>query len=1314
MILRRTAAALVTAALVVVGGSAAVIAPATAATTVLLAAPVNLATRVVNDDTQYTWDGVDGATGYTIEVATDDQFATSNIVATRTTTARTWIPERMLGSTDGRTLYWRVAAHSSGTTAASRGDFSEPALVDVEAARTPTLLSPSPGAVVDYPAPVSFRWSPVEGAVSYTLTYSSSPDWAAGVTTTVAGVTGTAHTPTAPLARTSAAAPVQWYWKVQAVFANPSSATSTTYPVTGPAQAEAGTFSVRWTAAASAPSLLAPVGTDMVQSDLKFTWTTVPGAATYKIEIGQSVDNATGAVTTLIDTGQTTSTSYVPLKQLVDGNYFWQVTAYDPAGKPGQRSTAAEFRKAWGAQSASTTSASGFAKTYPFPTFGSTDIAQATAVPLDRIMLTWDPVARATLYEVVATPINERAGDPDAPADTRKALTCRTASTSATVVARVDEGANTGSMLEGDQVCLWNGSRNQRMDAGGLYEWKVRAIDYSGSATTAIQATTPAGSQESQWSDVDDGDLSRKRYFRVLPTSEPTTTTTVVNEASWTTQSTSAVGKPAPVMEWAPVLGANAYEVAVYSDQDCTAHVSTQYTMQTRLLVNGVFDDETSGAYCWRVRGISMNEAFTQITLVVGSVFSEKHFWQKSSTPVDFVGVDRVTTAPDGSIVFAWRPQALSAPADGGSRGYAVTILDSSLNSKGTVKVEYPWYVAKTPDAQQKPLAPGTYYFKVAALDALGNAGNYTENVGFEVAGPRPTHLDQTVDGTTATLTWTGTTAAAKYGVKVRPVGAAWPTTTTQVTQAAATVRDLDDGAYEWLVFSYDDSGYTSLEATTGAFSVAAPVPALTTPTGTVLTSDDRVLDWEPVPGASRYLVQYSAAAGSLDSAAAAETMATSYAIPTTLAYGTTYYWQVTAVPEKASTSSTRVKLGRSSVSAFSVVNPPATVSLSKVTATGTEVTATWTTPTGAARGSADAPAYRLAYRASNGTGATSEWTVLEIESGAVSRTLTGLDVSTTYEFQLQAYNAEGSSAWSTSKSVSTPGAPTAAVTALTASPTVDSLKVSWRAPSSSATGGSPITGYAVAYRKGAGAWVEVPANRTSTATTATLTGLTSKSSYTVSVAPLNAVGEGPAATLSAVTLGLPSAPKSVKVVRGDRSAAVTWTAPSANGGSAITGYTVERRVQDPKTKAWSGWSAAASTSASTLTTNLGGLTNGVAYQVRVAARSQVGTGAFTAPVTFKPAGRPSAPTAVKATATAGKITLRWTKSVANGSTIASYQVKYSLNGSTWYTMPKVAATSTSTVLKPTKRGKTYSFKVTALSNVGASPASTVVKVVAK
>src|SRR4029077_4798934 len=78
-------------------------------------------------------------------------------------------------------------------------------------------------------------------------------------------------------------------------------------------------------------------------------------------------------------------------------------------------------------------------------------------------------------------------------------------------------------------------------------------------------------------------------------------------------------------------------------------------------------------------------------------------------------------------------------------------------------------------------------------------------------------------------------------------------------------------------------------------------------------------------------------------------------------------------------------------------------------------------------------------------------------------------------------------------------------------------------------------------------------------ATTTTVTGLTNGTSYTFKVAASNASGTGPASSPSnAVTPNnLPGAPPGVSATAGNASATVSWTAPTNNGGSTITTYTV-------------------------------------------------------------------------------------------------------------------------------------------------------------
>jgi hypothetical protein len=168
---------------------------------------------------------------------------------------------------------------------------------------------------------------------------------------------------------------------------------------------------------------------------------------------------------------------------------------------------------------------------------------------------------------------------------------------------------------------------------------------------------------------------------------------------------------------------------------------------------------------------------------------------------------------------------------------------------------------------------------------------------------------------------------------------------------------------------------------------------------------------------------------------------------------------------------------------------------------------------------------------------------------------------------------------------------------------------LSWTAPTGVIVQ-APITDYREQYSDNNGSTWTMFSSASSTATSGTITGLTNGTAYVFRVAAVNDIGLGAYTVASSSVTPIvgtpPNAPTSLTVTPSQTQASLTWTAPSAPGTYAITGYIVEYTP--------SGGSAQTVNTSSTATTyTLTGLTNGISYAVRVAAVSDSGTGTYTA-----------------------------------------------------------------------------------------------------
>jgi fibronectin type III domain protein/NHL repeat-containing protein len=200
-------------------------------------------------------------------------------------------------------------------------------------------------------------------------------------------------------------------------------------------------------------------------------------------------------------------------------------------------------------------------------------------------------------------------------------------------------------------------------------------------------------------------------------------------------------------------------------------------------------------------------------------------------------------------------------------------------------------------------------------------------------------------------------------------------------------------------------------------------------------------------------------------------------------------------------------------------------------------------------------------------------------------------------------------------------------------------------------------------------------------------------------------VDSGFATTVPPSASTVPGAPTISAATFGNASATVRWTAPSTDGGSAITGYLV--RVLD-STGAQVGALRPADATATSLVAT--GLTNGASYQFQVAATNAVGTGPNSAlSAVVMPATVPGAPViGTAASGTAGgtvTATANWNAPTSNGgSAVTGYVVRalrMSSTGSVLATTTSAVQPSSARALTMTLQSGNYRFTVQASNKAG-------------
>ena len=312
-----------------------------------------------------------------------------------------------------------------------------------------------------------------------------------------------------------------------------------------------------------------------------------------------------------------------------------------------------------------------------------------------------------------------------------------------------------------------------------------------------------------------------------------------------------------------------------------------------------------------------------------------------------------------------------------------------------------------------------------------------------------------------------------------------------------------------------------------------------------------------------------------------------------------------------------------------------------------------------------------------------------------MTMTLVGLEPGTRYTVAVKALNKEGASpaatavGETTAKPAPEPVKPDAPESVAVLSRSTDFIGLTWRPPAKD--GGAAVVGYEVTDESGRVAQVMSPF--------VFFGGYAADTEHTFVLRAINSVGPGEAVTFTARTStdptpapDVPTAPRDPTVVSTTKSSiALTWREPESDGGTPITGYSVNY-----------GGDVSLETQATSIV--LDGLQPATRYPISVAAINDMGPGpivTIAATTTIDPVPRPVAPSVprdVQVTGvTSSSIALDWRVPAADGGApIVGYSV--GIAGSTPFVVTETAA-----LISGLESNRVYTLEVQALTTVDVS-----------
>jgi len=579
----------------------------------------------------------------------------------------------------------------------------------------------------------------------------------------------------------------------------------------------------------------------------------------------------------------------------------------------------------------STQSATGYTNTSDL-TNGNTYYYKVRALDANGTAGAWSSVVSVTYKQTLSAPTVTGGND----AQGRPTLTWK-AVTGAAKYEVYRARSRSGEYIKYSTVTGTSYTNISYIENGNTYYYKVRALDANGTAGA--------------WSSI-----VSVTYKQTL--SAPTVT-----------GGNDAQGRP--TLKWNAVTGAAKYEVyrarslngdyIKYSTVTGTSYTNTSYI-------------EDGNTYYYKVRALDANGTAGAWSSIVSVTYK-----QTLSAPTVTGGNDA-----QGRPTLTWK-------AVSGAAKYEVY---RARSKDGT----YSKYSTTTGTAYTNSsyLTSGaTYYYKVRALDANGNAGPYSAvvSVTCRLKLTAPTVTGSTDSQGRPTLKWNAVTGAAKYEVyRARSKDGDYIKYSTVTGTSYTNTSYLENGnTYYYKVRALGSDGTAGPDSTPVSVTYKAPFGAPLV-TGSKDSQGRPALKWDKVTDAAKYEVYRARSKNGTYSLMSTQS-ATGYTNTSYLANGTTYYYKVRALKANgtASAYSSVVTI------TYGTVPTPAAPAMRSAKADSAGITVSWDT-------AANAVAYNV-YRTAD---AGSSWTQVASSVKGSSYKDTTVQKGVKYGYKVRGVAADG------------------------------------------------------------------------------------------------------------------------------------------------------------------------------------------------------------------------------------------------------------------------------------------------------------------